>query len=289
MTPGQSLLHALTPYTVGGLRLERWGSDSDGGYVVPADLMSNATVLVTGGVADDVQFEAEVALRAPGIRIGLFDHTISKAPSHAPANAVWHKLGLGSAPNCISLEAATELSGATSEDQIVIKIDIEYAEWELIESTSDDFWDRVTVLIVEMHGFDIKERWGQYAALLEKLNRHLVLIDLHGNNFSKPPYFEIESELVPSVMEGTYVNRKFVSAGQSPVVWSYGAPHPLDRSNHSAIIDLPFDFWLTKSPLKRQLERLGRMILPWRLRKNFYLNLGLKGDRKQRMSQQGTH
>ncbi len=286
MRTSQALLRALTPYTVGDLPLERWGPNAEGGYVVPSGLLSKATVLVTGGVSDDARFEAEVAANVSGIRIVLLDHTIDKPPDQTPLNAIWHKLGLGSAPGCISLEAATAMSGAKPDDTLVMKIDIESAEWELLESTPEEFWDRVAVLLLEMHGLDRKVEWGRYTTLLEKLNRHMLIVHLHGNNYARTAL--IEGMQVPMSIEATYINRKLIPAGQPPVAWNHGAPGSLDRRNNPEVIDIPFDFWMMKSPLIRIVTRIGLYVLPWRLRKNFCLNLTPKSMKRRNRIRAGT-
>ncbi len=271
---GNTLLDVLTPYEAPFFTMERWGPASDGGYVVPAEVMRQANVLVSGGVSDNVEFEARVAREATDIRIGLFDHTISKAPDHTPSNATWHRLGLGDEPGFISLEEAALLSGAKPDEPVALKLDIESSEWELLATTPATFWERVTVLMIELHGLDRITDWSRYARLLGNLKSHLLLIHLHGNNYARVVHLKREGIEIPIVMEATYINRKLIPSSHRPEVWNHGAPTLIDRPNNPQIIDIAFDFWLDrkKSGVRRFLKRIGLYLLPWRVRKNIRLN-----------------
>jgi len=254
--------------------MERWGPKGDGGYVVPANVMKEASVLVTGGVSTNVEFEVDVANANPKIKMGLFDHTIEQAPDHTPANAVWHKLGLGSEANCIPLEKAAELSGAGPNDKLIVKFDIEGAEWELIESTPDAFWDRVTVLITELHGFDQRETWERYRTLLGKLDRHLLTVHVHANNWARTIFLKNEGVEFPITIETTHINRKLIPAGVTPTPWKHSGPTPLDGRNKPEFIDIRLNYWApTKNPITRFFRRLVASLLPWRVRKNIVFNL----------------
>jgi hypothetical protein len=261
--------------------MERWGPEGDGGYVVPADVLKRASVLVTGGVSTNVEFEVDVAKANPNIRIGLFDHTISHAPDHTPANATWYKLGLGSAGDCISLETAAEMSGATADNILAVKFDIEGAEWELLESTPEAFWDRVAVLITELHGFDKVEEWDRYQQLLGKLDRILLPVHIHANNWAQTIRLKREGVEFPITIEATHLNRKLIPNGITPTPWKHRGPTALDRRNKSYFIDIPLHYWSpSKNPLVRLWRRFISATFPWRLRKNIVYNLTLKRWRR---------
>ena len=257
-----ALLDLLTPREVPSLLLERWGPESDGAYVVPVELMRNAKVLVSGGVADNVRFEAEVAEKAPGIRMGLFDHTILNAPDHTPANATWHKLGLGSGQGFVSLERAAILSGAGPEESIAVKLDIEGAEWEVIDSTPPGFWKRVDVLVIEFHRLNDKQKWDYYSIVLDKLNAYLIPVHVHGNNHDVTVHFSHQGVHVPITLEVTYVNRSLIPRNATPRVWNHPAPTPLDHPNKTGVPDLQFDYWIPRKFvfLRRLKKNIGRMV-----------------------------
>jgi len=261
-----ALLDLLAPHEVPSLMLERWGPESDGAYILPVELMSKSKVLISGGVADNVRFEEEVAEKVPGIRIGLFDHTISKAPDHTPTNAVWYKLGLGSGEGLVSLERAAELSGAVAGEPVAIKLDIEAAEWDLVDSTPPEFWKRVDLLIIEIHGFEIQEKWEYYRAILEKLNRWLLAVHVHGNNYSETVHFRKQGVRVPFTLEITYINRKWIPPGMTPAKWNHVGPTRLDRPNFPFRPDIRLDYWMQKKNifLRRLKKNIQHILFPKR-------------------------
>ena len=221
--------------------------------------MRKATILVTGGVANNVEFEAEVAEKVPGIRIALFDHTIARAPAHAPEAATWHKIGLGSARGCIPLEEACNLAGAKDGESIVLKLDIEGAEWEIFESTPESFWKRVSVFILELHSLHEQQLWKHYQTLLAKVNSNLIPVHVHGNNYASTVRFKKEGVNVPISLELTYINRTLIGEGVTPAPWSEPGPTPLDRPN---IPDIPMNYWFPqKNVFLRRLNKNVRHIL----------------------------
>jgi hypothetical protein len=244
MSTSQALLDLLTPSHVPGLKLERWGSEADGGYVVPGDLLRKSSLLITGGVGDDVDFEAEVARKIPAIKIVLFDHTIENVPRNSPPSATWHKLELGTSPGQTSLTKTLDLAGQSTTRDLILKLDIESAEWRLIDSTPRDFWRSVSVLILEIHNLQDRKHWDEYHRVLKVLDEQLLLIHAHGNNCSPTTHFRHQGTYVPTTMELTYINRNNIPFGATPMRWNKPGPTNLDRANDPRSKDLPLDYWM---------------------------------------------
>ena len=250
----RSLLELLTPHEAPFVTLERWGPATDGAYIVPVELMLQSKTMVSGGVSDNVHFEAEIARRNPAIRIGLFDHTIDAAPEHTPPNATWHPYGLGNEEGFLSLEEAAERSGAEASGHLAVKLDIESAEWGLIESTPKPFWECVDVLVLEAHGFADRQSWQRYQNALSIVNKELLLVHVHGNNYSPNVHFKREHVYVPWTLELTYLNRRFIPSGHVPVKWKHPGPTSLDRPNSPLAEDLVLNYWFLPSfPFLRRL------------------------------------
>jgi len=238
--------------------LERWGSEADGGYVVPGDLLQKGTLLITGGVGDNVDFEAEVARKIPGIKILLFDHTIAQLPNNSPLSAIWHKLELGPRQGQTSLTKTFELADTDGNQNLLLKLDIESAEWDLIATTPTDFWKSVSLLILEIHNLQERKDWDKYSSVLEQLDKHLLLIHAHGNNCSPTIHFRRQGTYVPTTMELTYINRQQIPSGVTLERWDKPAPTPLDRANDPFNKDLPLDYWVPR-----------KFVFWKRLKKNF--------------------
>jgi hypothetical protein len=63
---------------------------------------------------------------------------------------------------------------------LVVKIDIEGAEWEALDAAPDELLASIPQLAMELHGFDDR----RMLEVLRRLNRHFHLVNLHFNNWS---------------------------------------------------------------------------------------------------------
>jgi hypothetical protein len=262
VSTSQALLNLLTPWNIPGLKLERWGSKADGGYVVPEELIRHTSLLITGGIGDNVDFEAEVADKLPSVRILLFDHTIHNLPANSPARAIWHPLELGPGTRQTSLTKTLELAGAGSNESLLLKLDIESAEWDLIESAPKDFWKAVSILILEIHNLQDRKQWQKYRKVLEQLDSQLLLIHAHGNNCSPTTHFRHQGVYVPTTMELTYINRANIPADLKLTRWNKPGPTRLDSANDPFNKDLPIDYFIPRKYVfwKRLKKNLRRMM-----------------------------
>jgi hypothetical protein len=260
MSTIREILDLLSPHHLPLLTMERWGPDADGAYIVPANIMKHSTVLLSGGVGDNVHFEADVAKHVPGIRMELYDHTIAAPPEHMPPGAIWHKIALSrmNRPGAVTLETAYENAKITKEDVVAIKLDIEDSEWSVIRATSDDFWANVSVLVIELHNLGVRSRRPRYRSVLEKLNTHLLPIHVHGNNYATMSEVRNYDTEIPEVIEVTYLNRKWFT----PVLWEHDAPTLLDQSNCPGRADYTFNYWSDRKSIfgKRVVRKLGKFL-----------------------------
>ena len=265
LNTSQALLDLLTPWHVPGLTLERWGSAADGGYVVPADLLRKGEILITGGVGGNLDFEAEVEEKIPGIKILLFDHTVDSLPTRSPRSAIWYRSELGPGAQQTTLVQTLQLAEVNANHDVVLKLDIESAEWDLIAATPDESWDHVSLLILEIHHLESREAWKKYQTVLEQLDAHFLLIHAHGNNCSPTVHFKRQGVYVPTTMELTYINRRHIPKGVTPKRWNKPAPTSLDHANDPHHADLPLDYWIPQknvfwNRLKKNARRAIRQL-----------------------------
>ena len=65
--------------------------------------------------------------------------------------------------------------------RLVVKMDVEGAEWDTLLRTPDAILDRIDQLTIEMHGVDQPER---FLSVVRKLKRFFYVANVHFNNFS---------------------------------------------------------------------------------------------------------
>ncbi len=240
--------------------LVRLGSEGDGGYIVPRAIASKCDGVLGIGVHADWSFEQAATGLAQCRRAHLYDATttlpwlLSRMPkgvfrllagvvSAQPRRwrdgvnrltAPWryprffkgetrhfHEM-IGSAEEAgfTGLATAVERLRAAGASRILLKMDIEGAEYEVLRRVNE--WsDCVDLLIVEFHG--IQHDSARFNSLMRELNESFVPVHLHGNN-SQP----MTADQFPGMIEITFLARRLARAEDAGSAYDYPIP-ALDR------------------------------------------------------------
>lgn len=224
----------LTLYKLDLPQIRIGNPDGDGGYIVH-DLSGAYDCFLSGGIADNIQFEEDLLKRNPGILCFAFDGTIVALPkTDAPICFVNKNLGPVSSEKVTNLNDYFELF-----HDIFLKLDIEGHEFVLLPSMFENI-HKIKQIVIEFHTpTDIQAHPDYYKGLanitnetmfeiLETLNKTHVLSHFHPNNGCKT--HEINGVVCPNVFECTYVRKDFAKGA---VLNTDPIPSPLDRRNHS--------------------------------------------------------
>ena len=208
--------------------LIRVGGYTDGAYLVPDDL-EGVGALFSPGVADSSSFELELANR--GIRCYLADFSVNSPPVHHPLFE-FDKLFIGTetAGDYITLADWVESKGVGDTD-LILQMDIEGAEWSVLESIPLNMLQRFRIIVLELHYLDqmmsnslsIK----RVDTVFRKLIQEFVPVHIHANNACDPiHYIGLE---IPPALELTLLrkDRFSVTKNRHPVQ----VPNPLDVRN----------------------------------------------------------
>ena len=120
----------LYPRKILGKKRKLYGTNNDGGYVLLEDL-NDIKIAYSFGIGPSVDFDNELANN--NIDVYMYDHTITKLPFQ---NQKFHYFHTGLSrktnieKNLKSLEQLIEDNGHLNEKNMILKIDIEYNEWE---------------------------------------------------------------------------------------------------------------------------------------------------------------
>lgn len=244
--PGAELIRLLTPYYVENISetRERCGANNDGGYIIPLAAIKNTDALMSYGIADDISFEIDI-IKKYNIGVYAFDCGIEKAPLKNDSLFFF--------PECIASDAfiyeAQKSSMAISSynsqvkklnlenKKIFIKMDIEGAEYESFEGIPDTLFNNIQGITLEVHLQDREQR-PKASRLFNTLNKHFVLLHVHGNNNGK--YFRCIGRKIPQFIELTYINSRYV---RSKCISKEKFPTPLDRPNEVTLKDMALDYW----------------------------------------------
>ena len=201
----KKVLSLLRPMDVVDGKLVRRGGPNDGGYVMLNSGIENVPAYSLG-IGDDVSWDLDMA--AVGCTVYQYDHSVAAPPMTDP-NFKWFKLMIGTttANKTITLSDAISRNGHSDCNNIILKMDIETAEWDVLQSIDERTLSRFSQMIVELHCFYTNScDWvAKIEAVLCKLNKTHQVMHLHANNCG---YLGLMGGVViPSTFEVTYVRR----------------------------------------------------------------------------------
>lgn len=203
----RTVLRLMRPQRVIGHSKARFGRAHDGGYT-HLDDFTDVNVALSLGIRDDVSWDLNVADR--GLTVYQFDHTVDDPAPHDP-RMVFNKMMIAAHPmaGCATLESLVrQHDEGRSKPNIFLKMDIENAEWSVIEETSQECLGRFTQVTCEMHGFEnfVHADWRQgFYRALRKMSLNYAPIHIHANNFAG--FNIIAGVPVANVLEVSWANR----------------------------------------------------------------------------------
>lgn len=237
-----SLLHLLTPWDVAPHGKIKYGNPyGDGGYVMLKSLRPGQ-VVYSFGIGRNPAFDLDLAGR--GHEVYMFDHTI-EALTVEHGNFRFYREGIGPADEgetrTHSLEHYMTRFGHTRDDMI-LKIDVEGAEWDSINAVPDARLRQFEQIVLEFHRLhlieDVRLR-GTVAGALEKLNRHFTLHHVHANNFAD--IATCGGLAVCPVIEASYVRTDLVERRPSRTVYPTGLDTPCQPGKRDILLTMfPF-------------------------------------------------
>jgi hypothetical protein len=222
----QYLFEHLQPVKLANCELERFGEPHDGGYLLCGNLLDAVASAYSYGISGYDQWGCDVSKKA-GVRVHQYDCFNPTRPACPGGDTQFHD-------ECIAGEAFVEEGRVfdTLENQfvkngdegkaVVVKMDVEGAEWDSLYKTPDHVLDRIAQLAVEFHGMDE----GRYILTVLRLKEFFHVANLHFNNFTCQPGLE---PFPAPVYEVLFVNKRIGEIDSDGVALR---PHPLDAPNH---------------------------------------------------------
>ena len=190
---------------------QRFGSDSDGGYVLDSRI-SPETVCLSLGISNEVSFDLELSKYV--LKLEMYDFSISALPLEVP-RSTFHRIGISadSRDGFISLEDAIE--EIDDHSPIILKMDIEGDEWDSLVSCKKTSLNRCTQIVVEFHNLQRLPLRSDFEFLVNQVSLQLAdfaVVNVHGNNWDS--YHIINGVPVPNVIEVTYLRRDWLYSMQ---------------------------------------------------------------------------
>jgi len=172
------LYQFLCPKNVKGKTRILMGEKKDGSYVILDDF-KNVKIAYSIGVRDLIQFDK--ALADKGIDIYMYDHTIDKLP-YENNRFHWKKIGIGGISertyNIQTLEEMMKNNGHLEEMNMILKMDIEGAEWNSLNDVSEKILRQFKYILLEFH-FILKFEPILFYNVLKKLYKTHQVFYVH--------------------------------------------------------------------------------------------------------------
>jgi len=178
----------------------RLGKEYDGGYIIVDIPNPRYSLLLAGGINDDISFEEDFYNKYKS-RCIAFDGSISEIPANN-SNIEFVKKNIGFENN----DTMTNLNDIIYENQrIFVKMDIEGGEIPWVKTLSEKQMDKFEQIVMEFHhAFSETEM-----DVFNKINISHVLVHFHGNNAAGLRYHN--GLIIPNVFECTYLHKKYFS------------------------------------------------------------------------------
>ena len=191
---------------VKGTELARLGRDNDGGYIMLDDFDHDDKIAYSFGICDDVSWDKDIASR--GYDVFMYDHTIDGLPEDNP-HFHWSKLGIADGSTQDDrLKTLDELIAQNHHEDkrsMILKIDVEGAEWGFIENTSTETLSRFSQILIEFHGIHAPKYTHRIPAALRKLNQTHKPVHVHGQNIGH--YVSLGAQTFCNQIEVSYIRR----------------------------------------------------------------------------------
>jgi hypothetical protein len=225
----RELLYAeLQPVKLLNCELERFGEANDGGYLVCGNLLGDVASSYSYGISgyDGWGCDISTRLRVPVHQYDCFNTTHPSCPGGRPvfhAECVAGAQSVDAAGRLFdSLQSQFHKNGDAAK-RVVVKMDVEGAEWESIRQTPDEVLDQIDQFVFEFHGID--RDTALYLEVMLKLKRRFEIVHLHFNNHACLPGV---APFPAWAYEVTMVNKRLAIVDPAGVVTS---PSPLDAPN----------------------------------------------------------
>ncbi|MCM1174206.1 MAG: FkbM family methyltransferase [Blautia sp.] len=222
---------------VKGFSLIRIGKQNDGGYVLINDF-SDTKFAYGFGIGADASFEKGLADR--GIEVYCYDPVIEYFPeSHA--GLYWNRIGISGEDkadsNMLSMRSILRNNQHANEENMILKMDVEGAEWETINSMESGILNQFSQMIFEFHGLTNINRKNEIFSVLKKINETHQAVWIHANSVCSSSMGK--ETIMPSTLEVTYANKRRYRFEHI----DYNAPLSIDTPNRIGILDLELKHW----------------------------------------------
>jgi hypothetical protein len=234
------LFAELQPVTLASCEFKRFGEPNDGGYLLCANLLGSVQSGYSYGISGYDQWGCDVS-RGLTIPVHQYDCFNLQVPACSGGLTMFHAECVGAAPSLVDGRPFDTIEHQFAKNgdgvkRVVVKMDVEGAEWDSLPQTPDTVLQQIDQLTIELHGVGEPER---FTAVVMRLKQFFYVANVHFNNFACQ---EGVAPFPSEVYEVLFVSKRLtVPGGSGPA----GAPRSLMAPNNpqwkdcQSLADLP--------------------------------------------------
>ncbi len=179
-----ALFTAIRPVRLANCQLKRFGHPHDGGYLLCANLGSEAKAAYSWGIDGRDEWGCDVS-RAYHLPVHQYDCFNPKRPVCEGAEFRFHDECVGPTQATIDGRAFDAVANQIAKNgdagkHLLVKMDVESAEWESLAATPDNVLANIDQLSIEFHELD----GPRYVDVINKLKQTFHIANVHFNNYA---------------------------------------------------------------------------------------------------------
>jgi len=180
----QELFALVQPVALKNCTLERFGEDHDGGYLVCGNLLKDVQGAYSYGISGYDKWGCDASTKL-GVKLHQYDCFDTRQPSCPGGDTVFHAECIGDAAKTEEGRRFDTLQNQLAKNgdagkRLVVKMDVEGAEWDSLLHAPEATLDRIDQLAIEFHY--IHE--DRYVQTVQRLKQFFYVAHLHFNNWS---------------------------------------------------------------------------------------------------------
>jgi hypothetical protein len=222
----QTLFSELRPIKLANCTLKRFGADNDGGYLMCDNLLDTIQSAYSYGIDGKDEWGCAVSENYH-VPVHQYDCFNAIRPVCAGAKFVFHDECIGGRSAIIENKRFDTFANQIPKNNgrnkiIVVKMDVEGAEWDSLLATPEELFSHIEQLVVEFHGIGDKK----YISVLQKLKKVFYIAHVHFNNYSCSKF---AWPLPSRAYEVLFVNKRIGIVDETDAKPLF--PNPLDAPN----------------------------------------------------------
>jgi hypothetical protein len=236
----QALFDLLQPVALSNCKLERFGEPHDGGYLMCGNLLGDVRAGYSYGIAGYDKWGCDLSTTL-NVTLHQYDCFDTTRPSCPAGRTIFHEECVAERARRSGMRRFDTVTSQIAKNgdaakRLVVKIDVEGAEWDSLLFAPDDTLRQIDQMAIEFHWLYEKDfQWldhhDKYLHVVQRLKQFFEVAHVHFNNASCVD----DLQPFPSwAYEVLFVNKRLASVDPSRQV---RGRHPLDAPNNPAYED----------------------------------------------------